>query len=57
MPLDRYGRDGRVSAVMIELRRDTYLPDDGRPGKLSVAQLGTCLAALIDTATEVGADV
>ena len=42
---------------MIELRRDTYLPDGGRPGKRSVAQLGTYLAELIDTATEVGADV
>ena len=42
---------------MIELRRDTYLPDDGRPGNHSVAQLGGYLAALIDTATEVGADV
>ncbi|WP_346348890.1 N-formylglutamate amidohydrolase [Rhodococcus sp. T2V] len=57
VPLDRYGHDERVSAVMIELRRDTYLPDDGRPGKQSVAQLGGYLAALIDTATEVGADV
>ncbi|RYE37409.1 MAG: N-formylglutamate amidohydrolase, partial [Hyphomicrobiales bacterium] len=57
VPLDRYGHDERVSAVMIELRRDTYLPVDGRPGNHSVAQLGTYLAALIDTATEVGADV
>ncbi|CAG7632828.1 N-formylglutamate amidohydrolase [Rhodococcus opacus] len=57
VPLDRYGHDERVSAVMIELRRDTYLPDDGRPGKLSVTQLGTHLAELIDTATEVGSDV
>ncbi|BAH47037.1 N-formylglutamate amidohydrolase [Rhodococcus sp. NPDC019627] len=57
VPLGRYGHDERVSAVMIELRRDTYLPDDGRPGKHSVAQLGTYLAELIDTATEVGADV
>jgi N-formylglutamate deformylase len=57
VPLDRYGHDERVSAVMIELRRDTYLPDHGRPGKQSAAQLGEYLAALIDTATEVGADV
>ncbi|MDI9979356.1 N-formylglutamate amidohydrolase [Rhodococcus sp. IEGM 1307] len=57
VPLDRYGHDKRVSAVMIELRRDTYLPDDGRPGKLSVTQLGEYLAELIDTATEVGTDV
>ncbi|MGW4336778.1 N-formylglutamate amidohydrolase [Rhodococcus koreensis] len=57
VPLGRYGHDKHVSAVMIELRRDTYLPDDGRPAKHSVAQLGEYLAALIDTATEVGADV
>jgi N-formylglutamate amidohydrolase len=57
VPLDRYGHDERVSAVMIELRRDNYLPDGGRPGNLSVAQLGTYLAALIDTATEASADV
>lgn len=57
VPLDRYGHDERVSAVMIELRRDTYLPDDGSVGKHPVAQLGGYLAALIDTATEVGTDV
>ncbi|MGW5148248.1 N-formylglutamate amidohydrolase [Rhodococcus koreensis] len=57
VPLDRFGHDERISAVMIELRRDTYPPDDGRPGKQSVAQLGGYLAELIDTATEVGADV
>ncbi|WP_368679954.1 N-formylglutamate amidohydrolase (plasmid) [Rhodococcus opacus] len=57
VPLDRYGRDERVSAVMIELRRDTYLPENGCPGKRLVAQLGEYLAELIDTATQVGTDV
>lgn len=27
VPLDRYGRDERVTAVMLELRRDTYLDE------------------------------
>ncbi|EME55996.1 hypothetical protein G352_22321 [Rhodococcus ruber BKS 20-38] len=58
VPLDRYGHDQRVAAVMIELRRDTYLPGHGhQPGSDAVAQLGTYLAALIDTAAEADADV
>jgi hypothetical protein len=29
VPLGRYGWDSRVASLMVELRRDTYLPDAG----------------------------
>ncbi|WP_342661653.1 hypothetical protein Rruber_05464 (plasmid) [Rhodococcus ruber] len=58
MPLDRYGHDQRVAAVMVELRRDTYRPGHGhQPGPDAVAQLGTYLAALVDAAAEADTDV
>jgi len=29
VPLRHFGRDNRVTSVMVDLRRDTYLRDDG----------------------------
>ncbi|MCE4267222.1 N-formylglutamate amidohydrolase [Rhodococcus globerulus] len=57
VPLRHYGIDDRVSSVMIELRRDTYLTDPAAPHPERIAQLGRNLAALIDTATARVADV
>ncbi|RAL31010.1 N-formylglutamate amidohydrolase [Rhodococcus sp. AQ5-07] len=57
VPLMHYGIDDRVSSVMIELRRDTYLADPRTPHLERLAQLGRDLAALIDTATARVADV
>lgn len=57
VPLRHYGTDARVSSVMIELRRDTYLTDPAAPHYERTAQLGCNLAALIDTATTRAADV
>ncbi|MGO4205522.1 N-formylglutamate amidohydrolase [Rhodococcus sp. TAF43] len=57
VPLRYYGRDDRVSSVMIELRRDTYLADPRTPRPDRVAHLGRALAALIDAVTERAADV
>ena len=57
VPLRYYGTDVRVSSVMIELRRDTYLTDPAAPHPERIAQLGRNLAALIDTATTRVADV
>ncbi|NMM91602.1 N-formylglutamate amidohydrolase [Rhodococcus sp. SRB_17] len=57
VPLRQYGWDDRVSSVMIELRRDTYLTDPAAPHPERIAQLGRNLAALIDTATDRSADV
>lgn len=57
VPLRYYGTHDRVSSVMIELRRDTYLTNPAAPNPGSIAQLGRNLAALIDTATTRAADV
>lgn len=58
VPLRHYGRDERVSSVMIELRRDVYLTDPRTPDAARVDQLGRALADLIDAiAAQVVADV
>ncbi|MBS9376601.1 N-formylglutamate amidohydrolase [Rhodococcus sp. B50] len=58
VPLRHYGRDERVSSVMIELRRDVYLPDPRTPDPARVDRLGRALATVIDRiATQVAADV
>jgi predicted N-formylglutamate amidohydrolase len=44
VPLAFYGTDLRVSSVMIELRRDTYLSDPG-----GVARVAAMLTRLLDT--------
>ncbi|TSD40579.1 N-formylglutamate amidohydrolase [Rhodococcus sp. KBS0724] len=57
VPLQHYGTDARVSSVMIELRRDTYLTDPVAPHPERIAQLGRDLAALIDAVSDRAADV
>ncbi|PBC35790.1 N-formylglutamate amidohydrolase [Rhodococcus sp. ACPA4] len=57
VPLLHYGHDDRVSSVMIELRRDTYLTDPAAPHPERIAQLGRNLAALIDAVSDRAADV
>ncbi|AHD24001.1 N-formylglutamate amidohydrolase (plasmid) [Rhodococcus pyridinivorans SB3094] len=58
VPLRHYGRDERVSSVMIELRRDLYLTDPCTPDAARINQLGRALADLIDAITaQVAADV
>ncbi|MDV8071138.1 N-formylglutamate amidohydrolase [Rhodococcus sp. IEGM 1366] len=57
VPLRHYGIDDRVSSVMIELRRDTYLSDPAAPHPERIAQLGRNLAALIDALSDRAADV
>ena len=57
VPLRYYGIDDRVSSVMIELRRDTYLTDPATPHPERTAQLGRELAALIDAVSDRAADV
>nr|AAP74074.1 putative N-formylglutamate aminohydrolase [Rhodococcus erythropolis] len=51
VPLRHYGRDERVTSVMIELRRDVYLTDPRTPDTARVDRLGRALAALIDEIT------
>ncbi|MEI5009273.1 N-formylglutamate amidohydrolase [Streptomyces sp. PmtA] len=48
VPLDFYGKDARVSALMIEIRRDVCMTEPGGPAGAGVERLGTALAALID---------
>ena len=48
VPLKHYGQDVRVQALMIEIRRDQYLPAEpgGRPGP-GLAHLAEALATLV----------
>ncbi|KJF19391.1 N-formylglutamate amidohydrolase [Rhodococcus sp. AD45] len=57
VPLRHYGADDRVSSVMIEVRRDTYLTDPVAPNPERIAQLGRHLAALIDVVSDRAGDV
>ncbi|MFB6634962.1 N-formylglutamate amidohydrolase [Streptomyces sp. NPDC056362] len=48
VPLEHYGRDPRVSALMVEIRRDLYMGEPGGPAGPGAETLGLALAALVD---------
>ncbi|MFG2358861.1 N-formylglutamate amidohydrolase [Streptomyces sp. NPDC048521] len=48
VPLGFYGRDARVSALMVEIRRDTYMTEPGGPAGPGLDRLASALAALVD---------
>ncbi|WP_435642627.1 N-formylglutamate amidohydrolase [Streptomyces sp. H49] len=48
VPLEYYGTDARVEALMIELRRDTYMREPGGPAGPGLRRLASALAALVD---------
>jgi len=48
VPLKHYGRDARVSAVMIEIRRDLYTDEPGGPPTTGVDNIVAALTALVD---------
>ncbi|WP_040810959.1 N-formylglutamate amidohydrolase [Nocardia concava] len=47
VPLDFYGTDARVSALMVEIRRDLYMSEPGGPPGPGINRLATALASLI----------
>ncbi|MFF8994768.1 N-formylglutamate amidohydrolase [Streptomyces sp. NPDC014983] len=49
VPLEHYGTDPRVEALMIEVRRDTYISEPGGPAGPGLDRLAAALGALVDT--------
>ncbi|MGA5507189.1 N-formylglutamate amidohydrolase [Streptomyces umbrinus] len=55
VPLKYYGTDPRVSALMIEIRRDVYMSEPGGPAGPGLDALASALADLVDMASTAGA--
>ncbi|MFG2680514.1 N-formylglutamate amidohydrolase [Streptomyces sp. NPDC048392] len=48
VPLDFYGKRSEVGALMVEIRRDTYMTEPGGPAGPGLPRLAASLAALVD---------
>jgi N-formylglutamate deformylase len=48
VPLKHYGTQPRVTALMIEVRRDLYVAEPGGPPTAGLELVGQCLAELVD---------
>ncbi|WP_329222845.1 N-formylglutamate amidohydrolase [Streptomyces sp. NBC_01485] len=51
VPLEYYGNDPRVSALMVEIRRDTYMTEPGGPPGPGLTRLASALASLVTAVT------
>ncbi|PSM43200.1 N-formylglutamate amidohydrolase [Streptomyces dioscori] len=51
VPLKYHGTDRRVSALMIEIRRDVYMTEPGGPAGPGLARVAAALAELVGTVT------
>ncbi|CAL9358157.1 N-formylglutamate amidohydrolase [Streptomyces sp. enrichment culture] len=51
VPLEFFEKRPEVSALMVEIRRDTYMTEPGGPAGLGLDPLATALAALVDAAS------
>ncbi|MCW8121546.1 MULTISPECIES: N-formylglutamate amidohydrolase [Streptomyces] len=48
VPLDFYGTRSEVGALMVEIRRDTYMTEPGGPAGPGLSRLAGSMAALVD---------
>ncbi|AXL92294.1 N-formylglutamate amidohydrolase [Streptomyces sp. CB09001] len=52
VPLDFYGTRSEVGALMVEIRRDTYMTEPGGPAGPGLSRLAGSLAALVDAVSD-----
>ncbi|MGW2239909.1 N-formylglutamate amidohydrolase [Streptomyces sp. NPDC001759] len=52
VPLRFHGVDARVGALMVEIRRDTYMSEPGGPAGPGLGRLAAALATLVDAVTD-----
>ena len=51
VPLEFYGKRAEVTALMVEIRRDTYMSEPGGPAGPGLSRLASALGALVDAVT------
>ncbi|GGL66032.1 hypothetical protein GCM10010129_06920 [Streptomyces fumigatiscleroticus] len=51
VPLEFHGERAEVGALMVEIRRDTYMTEPGGPAGEGLGRLATALAELVDAAS------